>query len=275
MVGKVIPDLMRMFAPVSTPLKKLGKLTFEGDEIVRIKVGTNEMALPGVLFPEYPADIFAFKKCLIDILKKLNFLQLFINMVTSLEARQAVEPRYLVDAYSTYPRDCFEVLALQYRRVCELLFHSCWAANEKRLSLPVDAWQLSRFDSALAEVEPNYFLEPLGYNKESLSNLKDWGLKHHDVLSLYKECGEYLHTPSLYKKSGDIVSFVKSTQPWREKLIRTLSFGRVKFDDDNYIYYRYDTPTNRFYTWIGTAAMPNLPSIVEETIKRWAARNQA
>ncbi|MCZ7861522.1 hypothetical protein O9X98_08930 [Agrobacterium salinitolerans] len=275
LVGKRISDLIRIFAPVNDPLKKLGKLTLDDGEITKIKVGTEEMALPAALFPDYPADIFAFKQCLNDIVEKLKFLDLFVKMVTNLEARQAVDPRFLVDTYSSYPRDCFEVLALQYRRVCELLFHSCWAANEKRLNLPVDAWQLSRFDTALAEVEPNYFLDPLGYNKESLSNLKDWGLKHDDVISLYKECGEYLHTPSLYKKSGDIVSFVKSTQPWREKLIRTLSFGRVKFDDDNFLYYRYDTPRNRFYTWTDTGKMLNTPAEVEETLERWAARHRA
>lgn len=160
-----------------------------------------------------------------EIKKRIDVISFFLDMKgTALYAQSTVES-----------------VALQFRKVLELIAFASLCANQKAYSkVHEDFAKHHKADILLRDlnrINPNFF--PVSITSRSaivdgvhVPELVRGALTKEEFVDVFKKCGCLLHAPNPFAGSSSIAFYQKSFPIWLSKIVLLLNTHEVHFVDD-------------------------------------------
>ena len=168
----------------------------------------------------YNEEYELYEKCMFEIIDRLTFIQNFSKQ----------PPVVMQGIFS------FEVIALQFRIICELILFSTLAVNKKNYSFPKKdiskVWKPSELIKKLVEMNPNYYPKPIKLNYENgslkLDNINSGFLTMDDLKDVLDKCADMCHATNPFNKKTDANVIRKLLSEWHDKIERLLACHLVE-----------------------------------------------
>jgi len=139
----------------------------------------------------------------------------------------------------------FEIVALQFRQILELIAFGSLVANEKVYTAAhadfAKEWNAKKLLIKLEKLNPNFYPTPL---REVAANIPGVLLKHEkitsgflsrkDFVDVYQECSEIIHTSNPYglSNTNNFPDLTKRFANWKEQIVRLLTLHELRMLND-------------------------------------------
>jgi hypothetical protein len=130
-----------------------------------------------------------------------------------------------------------ESLALNFRKVFELIVMACQAAHTHLIGRKVKEWRIKNLEQLIGKYNPDFYMAPVYATKTSIENRNDVDILTLDELkAAYKKCGDWLHAKGPYRDKANAIEDLNSFRLWRTKVAGLLDGHRVRIDHQTFIY---------------------------------------
>ena len=130
-----------------------------------------------------------------------------------------------------------ESLALNFRKVFELIVMACQAAHTHLIGRRVKEWRIKNLEPIISQYNPNFYMAPVHATQTNIEDRDDVDILTLDELKLaYNRCGDWLHAKGPYRDKNNPTEDLDAFRLWRGKIVRLLDGHRVRIDDHNFIY---------------------------------------
>ena len=166
---------------------------------------------------------------------------LYASLMEEIKRRVEVIRQVLDGTSPMAPMAAFEFCYLQLRKICEVFALACLTAHGDipgvRAKLLQKTYSADQIIKQLSTLHPQFYpvpgkqqLDPVTQKVIGLDDIKSGYLTKDELLSLYGECGNYLHRGSirqLLTKWEPTLDF-KKISTWLDKLITLLSHHQIQ-----------------------------------------------
>jgi hypothetical protein len=176
---------------------------------------------------------------------------------------------------TSFATQVIETIALQYRKIFELVIHACWSAFEPKLTLSYDTLPIRNIHDHLQARFPDFFLQPLYNVIRPIDSKIHPSFTGQDIIQAYGVCGGLLHSSTPYRRRFEWIPTLEQFNDWSRRLGILLSFSRIKVGPDSFVYSRVVSEGRvipEVVTWIDAGQPKEIPPKVQESLDRWGKR---
>jgi hypothetical protein len=147
-----------------------------------------------------------------------------------------------IDFSLSVPRDIYalsniEALALNFRKIFELIVMACQAAHTHLIGKRVKEWRIKNIEQMIARYNTDFYMTPVHATKDEIKDRVDVEVFSLDELKRsYTTCGQWLHAKGPYQDSLNAERAIASFKVWRTKIVGLLNAHRVRIDADTFLY---------------------------------------
>ena len=149
---------------------------------------------------------------------------------------------------TSYPYTNVEFVALQFRKIFELVILATLASNShlfeglvRKLS---KEWEIPKIIKIVKKKNPNFYPKPVDRVPSSVPGVTDeWKDVESNFLALaelveaHGRIGRFMHANNPYREEAELAELEKCFPSWRERLIKLLNHHLVHFPDDQTVLY--------------------------------------
>jgi hypothetical protein len=130
-----------------------------------------------------------------------------------------------------------ESLALNFRKVFELIVMACQAAHTHLIGRKVKEWRIKNLEQLIGRYNPDFYMAPVYATETNIEDRHDVNILTLDELKLaYNRCGDWLHAKGPYRDKANPTEDLSAFRVWRAKVVGLLDGHRVRIDDQTFIY---------------------------------------
>jgi hypothetical protein len=171
-------------------------------------------------------------------------IEIYAGLMKEIKTRTAVIDRQLRSApHSEFSASVVEAIALQFRKIFELIAFASLAANKDRYSAVhsdfAKHWQAAKLMKQLRDVNPDFFPKPVVENPattpgavHSLDDRAHGYLTESDLIEAHGRCGRILHSANPFDAPIDYKYFADTVPVWRQKYVNLLNNHKVHLVGD-------------------------------------------
>ncbi len=166
---------------------------------------------------------------------------LYASLMEEIKRRTAVVQQVLGGAWNMPPMAAFEFCYLQLRKICEVFALACLAAHGDipgvRTKLVQKTYNADQIIKQLSKLHPRFYpvpgkqrLDPISQRPVEVTDIDSDFLTKEDLLSLYGECGNYLHRGSirqLLTQWEPTLNFERIAN-WLRKIVTLLNHHQIQ-----------------------------------------------
>ena len=177
-------------------------------------------------------EVKKYQQCLYDITKRTEVINHYIDGVKT----------------TGYLGTDIELIALQFRKIVELIALSSLVANKKEYSAQrtkfKDDWNARLIFQDLERINPEFYPKPSRQIEKSNTEgaryfdfepIEAGYLTKKEAIKIYEKCGGVLHAENPFKESKDITQLQKQFPFWIKKIITLLNHHSIILVDKNMV----------------------------------------
>jgi hypothetical protein len=165
-------------------------------------------------------DASGYAECMNEIKERISSIDFHLNVPLDPAAKSNVES-----------------LALNFRKVFELIIMACQAAHTHLIGRRVREWRIKNLEQMISRYNLAFYMAPVHATKDEIVDRTDVDVLTLDELKdAYKQCAEWLHARGPYIETPDPKLALAAFQKWRGKVVRLLDGHRVNVDENTFLY---------------------------------------
>jgi len=170
--------------------------------------------------PISPIDYIGYTECMDEIKQRISAIDFHLNVPINRADKANLES-----------------LALNFRKVCELIMMACQAAHTHLIGKKVREWRIKNIKKLITRYNPDFYMVPVRATKTDIEDLTDIDAFTLDELkAAYRASSGWLHARGPYGDSPDTKLALAAFRDWRVKIVRLLNSHRVKIDGGTFLY---------------------------------------
>jgi hypothetical protein len=165
-------------------------------------------------------DYLGYVECMDEIKSRISTIDFLLGVPTNLTDKTNLES-----------------LALNFRKVFELIVMACQAAHTHLIGRKVKEWRIKNLEQLIAKYNPDFYMAPVHATQTNIEDRHDVDILTLDELKVaHKRCGDWLHARGPYRDKNNPKEDLDAFSLWRGKVVRLLDGHRVRIDDHTFIY---------------------------------------
>ncbi|MCW3787260.1 hypothetical protein [Plebeiibacterium sediminum] len=177
-------------------------------------------------------EVNKYRKCLYDILKRTEVINHYIQGVKT----------------TGYLGTDIELIALQFRKIIELIALSSLVANKKEYAAMRskfrEDWNARLIFQDLERVNPEFYPKP----SKQIEKVNSEGVKYFEfepieagylskkeAIKIYEKCGGVLHAENPFRESKDIMQLQKQFPFWIKKIMTLMNHHSIILANKNMV----------------------------------------
>jgi hypothetical protein len=165
-------------------------------------------------------DYLGYAECMDEIKSRVSTIDFLLGVPTNLTDRSNLES-----------------LALNFRKVFELIVMACQAAHTHLIGRKVKEWRIKNLEQLIRKYNSDFYMAPVRATQTNIEDRHDVDILTLDELkAAYMRCADWLHAKGPYREKNNPRDNLEAFRLWRGKVVRLLDGHRVRIDDRTFIY---------------------------------------
>jgi hypothetical protein len=170
--------------------------------------------------PASPIDYLGYAECMDEIKSRVSTIDFLLGVPIDLTDKTNLES-----------------LALNFRKVFELIVMACQAAHTHLIGKKVKEWRIRNLEQIISKYNPDFYMTPVHATQTNIEDRRDVDVLTLDELkAAYSRCGDWLHAKGPYREKSNPREDLGAFRLWRGKIVRLLDGHRVRIDDRTFLY---------------------------------------